>query len=134
MVLAILLLVLQTGLGHTALQVAGLSRPAPSFVELYFPDARALPPTLPASHRVKISFAVGNVGLTTHTFLWQVSENSGKSRLGLASGRAVVAANETYEVARSLRVACSGTRAQILVSVERPSARITLWLVCPSHS
>jgi hypothetical protein len=129
---AIVLLVIQTGFGQSVLKAAGLSRPTEPFVELYFPNARTLPSILPASDRLKIRFAVGNVGLTTHAFAWQVSEKTDKVQIRLASGRSVVPASRTDVVVQRVRVYCSGKRAQLLVSVERSSARITLWLACPS--
>jgi hypothetical protein len=133
-ILAIVLLVLQTGIGRAAFQAAGLSRPTPSFVELYFPDARALPSSLPASDHLELRFALNNVGMTTHSFTWQVSDNTGKVTLRLVSGRSAVSANGTDVVVRNIRVDCSGKRAELLVSVERTSARISLWLACPSHT
>ena len=131
-IVAIVLLVIQTGFGHSALRAAGLSRPTESFVELYFPRAQTLPSTLPASGRLKIRFAVGSVGPTTHTFVWQVSEGTGQVQLTLASGRSVVSAGRTETVVQSVHVHCSGQRTQLLVSVEHSSARITLWLACRS--
>jgi hypothetical protein len=129
-ILVIVLLVVQTGFGHSALQAAGLSRPTESFVELYFPDARTLPSTLPASRRLKIRFAVGYVGSRTHSFAWQVSERTDKV---LASGHSIVTASRTDVVVQILRVDCSGKRTQLRISVEHSSARITLWLSCPSR-
>jgi hypothetical protein len=104
---AIVLLVLQTGLGQSVLKAVGFSRPTEPFVELYFPNARTLPSTLPASDHLNIRFAMSNVGPTTHAFAWQVS-------------------------VQRIRVYCSARRVQVLISIEHTSARITLWLACPS--
>jgi len=132
-IVAIVLLVIQTGFGQSVIRTAGLSRPTEPFVELYFPNARALPSILPASDRLNIRFAIGNVGLTTHAFAWQVSEETAKAQIGLASGHSVVPASRTDVVVQRVRVYCLGKRVQLLVSVARSSARITLWLACPSR-
>ncbi len=133
-VLAVVLLFAQTGFGHSLIKAAGLSRPTPSFVELYFPGARALPSTVPHSGVLVIRFAVGGVGgLTTRSLDWKVTEQTGKVQHELAAGRSVVAANRTATVARKIRVHCSGKRAQLVISLTHSSARITLWLACPSH-
>jgi hypothetical protein len=129
---AIVLLVLQTGLGQSVLKAVGFSRPTEPFVELYFPNARTLPSTLPASDHLNIRFAMSNVGPTTHAFAWQVSEKTGDAPLGLASGNSVVPANRTDVVVQRIRVYCSARRVQVLISIEHTSARITLWLACPS--
>jgi hypothetical protein len=131
-VLALVLLVVQTGFGHSVLRAAGLSRPTASFVELYFPDAKALPSMLPASGRLSIRFAVDNVGLATRSFVWQVSDETSKAHIRLASGRSIVTGNRTVVVARTVRADCSGERTELLVSLQRSSARITLWLACPN--
>jgi len=130
-VLALLLLLAQTGFGHSVLRAAGVARPTEGFVELYFPDARTLPSSLPASGRLKIRFAVGNFGSTTRSLVWRVSENTGLAEVRLAAGRTVVAASRTVVVAQTVRIACLRHRAQLLISLKRSSARITLWLACP---
>jgi hypothetical protein len=126
-ILIVLLLVAQTGFGHSVLQAAGLTRPSDSFVELYFPDARALPSALPASGRLTVRFALGYVGSRSHSLYWRVYGPTGKS---LTSGDSVVTANRTDLIVRSVRISCSGKRTRLSVSVEHSSARITLWLTC----
>src|SRR5271165_4618454 len=115
--LAIVVLVLQTGLGQSALRAVGLSRPTAPFVELYFPDARALPSTAPKSGPLEIRFALGNVGSTSNSFAWSVSDNSGTALTNLASGRSVVGAGRTVVIARRIRVVCARKLSQLLVSV-----------------
>jgi hypothetical protein len=131
-VLAIVLLVMQTSIGHLLLRDSGLSRPSATFVALYFPDSRALPSKLPASGRLELSFVVDNVAATTGSFTWQVSQAKGSSQLSLATGRASVGANRTLTVTRNLHVHCSTRRTQLRVSIQRPPARLTLWLACPN--
>jgi len=131
-VLAIVLLVVQTPIGHSLFRAAGLSHPRATFVELYFLDAQKLASTVPVSDHIRVGFAVDNVATTTRSFAWQVSQAKGSRQLRLASGRAVVGANQTVAIVRNLHVRCSTGRTQLRVSVERPSARLTLWLACPS--
>jgi hypothetical protein len=133
---AVALLVLQTGLGHSALQAVGVTRSSPSFVELYFPDAQALPSTVPASGRLEVRFAIGNVGLKTRSLAWKVSENTGRTQLRLASGRSVVPVYKKDTVTQTVRIHCAvgrGQSTELLVSVTHSSARITLWLACPGR-
>ena len=132
-ILAIVLLVMQTSIGHSLLRDSGLSRPSATFVALYFPNSRALPSKLPASGRLDLSFVLDNVAATTGSFAWQVSQAKGSGQLRLASGRASVGANRTLVIKQSLHVHCSTRRAQLRVSIERPPARLTLWLACPNR-
>jgi hypothetical protein len=129
--LALLVLIAQTGLGHSALRAAGISGSDESFVELYFPDPRTLPSTVPASGQLGIRFAMGNVGSEARPFVWKISEDTGKAQLRLASGRSVVAGNGKAVVAELVRVHCPGTRAHVVISLERSTAKITMWLACP---
>ena len=131
-IIAIGLLALQTGPGQSLLRAAGLSRPTAPFVELYFPDARSLPSSLPASRRLTVHFALGNRSTVARPFVWTVSEEIGSRRLALAAGRSVVPANRAVTVTQPVRVACPGKRTQLLVSLQRSSARLTLWLACRS--
>ena len=131
-VLAVVLLVLQTSIGNSLFRDAGLSRPRATFVELYFLNAQTLPTTVPVSGHVRISFAVDNVATTTRSLVWQVSQAGDNGQFRLASGQAVVGANQTVPIVRNLHVHCSTGRSQLRISIERPSARLTLWLVCPS--
>jgi len=131
--LAIALVVLQTSVGHSLLLTAGLSRPTPSFVELYLPGSKSLPANLPASGRLTVRFALSDVGPTKRTFLWQISQSNRQGQLKLASGRAVVNTNQTDTILRKVRVSCSGRRTRLLVSVKGTSAMLALWLACPSH-
>ena len=128
LILAVGLLVVQTGFGHSLLRAAGISRPPASFVELYFPDARGLPSALPASRRLTVQFAMGNRASERRSFVWEITEGP----LRLASGRSVVSPNRTVVVAQTVRVACARARTQLLVSLARSSARLSLWLACPS--
>jgi len=128
---AIVLLVLQTGLGQSVLKVAGFSRPTEAFVELYFPDARTLPAIVPASRRLNVRFAMSNVGSNNRSFSWQVSEKANKAQLRLASGNAVVSARRTDVVVQRVLVYCSTGRVQLVVSIEHSSATVTMWLACP---
>jgi hypothetical protein len=132
-IMAIVLIVIQTGFGQSVLKAAGLSHPSEPFVELYFPSANALPSKVPASDHLEIGFAVANVGPTTHRFAWQVSEETDKVEIKLASGHAVVPASQTAVVSQRIRVYCLSERVHLFVSVTRSSARITLWLSCPSQ-
>ena len=131
-ILAIVMLGLQTSVGHALLRASRVSRPTSTFVELYFTRSQALPSSVPTSGRVEVSFVVGNVAAGTRTFAWQVSQTKGGGHLRLASGQASVGANQTLAIARTLRVHCSTGRTQLRVSIERPPARLTLWLACPS--
>jgi len=130
-VVAIGLIVLQTGFGQSLLKTTGVSRPTSSFLALSFPNAQTLPTSTPTSGRFQIRFALSNVGLTSRSFAWQVSEPSAKAQLRLATGRTLVRAGRTDLVARNVRVHCSSQRIQLIVSVKRSSARIMLWLACP---
>jgi hypothetical protein len=131
--LAIALIVIQSGFGQSILRDTGLSRTAEPFVELYFSNARALPSNVPTSDHLNIGFAMGNVGPTAHRFAWRVSEETDKIAIGLASGHTVLPARQTALVSQRVRVYCLSRRVQLLVSVARSSARITLWLNCPSQ-
>jgi len=129
-VVAIVLLLIQTGLGQAAFRVVGLSHPPTPFVQLYFPNARDLPSILPASERINVDFAIGNSRLTSHAFAWRVYQDTGGRQTGLATGRTVVGAGRTALVTRHLRLHCASKRLLLVVSVKRPSARIALWLTC----
>ena len=100
-ILAIVLLGLQSSVGHALLRASGVSRPNSTFVELYFTRPQALPSSVPASGRVEVSFVVGNVAVGTRTFVWQVSQTKGGGHLRLASGQASVGANQTLAIART---------------------------------
>ncbi|MGO9964687.1 MAG: hypothetical protein ACLPUG_14845 [Acidimicrobiales bacterium] len=131
--MAIALIVLQSSIGQSLLKDAGLSRTTEPFIELYFPNPNAVPSQVPASDHLKIGFAVDNVGPATHRITWEVSEETGKIEIGLASGHTVVPASQAAVVSQRLRVYCLSKRVQLLVSVARSSARITLWLSCSSQ-
>jgi hypothetical protein len=131
-IVAIVLLVIQSGFGQAVLKDAGISRQVEPFVELYFPSPQALPSLLPASDRLKLTFAVRYVGSANHAMAWRVSEKANKTQIGLASGHFVVAMNQTDVIVRRVRVHCLTKRVQLLVSIARSSTRITLWLVCPN--
>jgi hypothetical protein len=128
---AITLIVMQTSVGQSLLRDAGLSRTTEPFIELYFPNASALPSQVSPSDHLDLDFAVDNVAPTAHRFAWQVSEKTNRVEIGLAFGRIVVPARQRAVVSQRLRVYCLSERIQILVSVARSSARITLWLSCP---
>jgi len=132
-ILAIVLLLVQSGLGQFVLRAAGLSRSNSSFVELYFPDSHSLPATLPKSDRLDVRFAIGNISSTTRTLAWQITATRDRAQVVLGSGRSVVPANRTRNIARNIRALCSGKRAQLAVAIEGSSARINLWLACPKH-
>lgn len=131
--LAIVLLVLQTGLGHRVLRAVGLSSTTTSFVELYFPDASALPSQLPPSDGVNVRFAIDNISPAARSVPWRVSESTGNRTLLLVSGNSSVPANRSVTVIQKLRMYCTGGRAQLAVAVPGSSTRIDLWLACPSH-
>lgn len=132
-VLAVALLGLQTGLGHRALRAIGLSTTATSFVELYFPDAKALPSQLPPSDDIDVRFSMDNVSPQARSVPWVVSESSGSRNLPLVSGSSQVPANGSVTILQRLRVYCTGGRAQLSVAVPNSSTRINLWLACPSR-
>ena len=103
-VIAVVLLVLQSGVGQFVLRVAGVSHKSPSFVELYFPDARSLPTSLPKTDRLDVRFAVGNISSVTRTITWHLTETKGNSHLPLGQGRSVVGPGRTNLVSRTVFV------------------------------
>lgn len=131
--LVLVLLLLQSGIGHSLLSAAGVSRPSASYVELYFTNARYIPTALPKSDRLDVRFAVVNVSTTTRTISWQITEKRGNAPLVLFSGSSVVRANRTNVISENVHVQCSGDRAQLSVATRDSTARITLWLACRSR-
>ncbi len=126
-ILAIVLLGLQSSVGHTLLRASGVSRPNSTFVELYFTRPQALPSSVPASGRVEVSFVVGNVAAGTRTFAWQVSQTKGGGHLRLASGQASVGANQTLAIARNLtRPLLDGPRTAARLDTASTSATHTM--------
>jgi phosphoribosylcarboxyaminoimidazole (NCAIR) mutase len=82
---------------------------------------------------VEIRFAIrGSSGWTQRVSDWKVTELAGKVRRTLAVGTSVISANRTDTVARTIRVACSAQRTQLMVAVAHSSATITMWLACPT--
>ena len=132
--LAIVLLVVQSGIGQFVLRTAGLSRAEAPYVELYFPDARSLPTTLPKSDRPRRPFRGGQRWFdhSQPCLAGHRGKGQGAARTRIWTLRSS-AANRTKVISRTVRVQCPGNRALVEVAVEGSSARITLWLACRRH-
>jgi hypothetical protein len=133
-IVAILLLVAQSSLGQSVLRSAGLSRQTTPFLALYFPNANQLSATLPASGGLTVHFSIDNVGLTTRSVAWHISQATNGVSHQLAAGAVRVEQNRTVTVTQPLQLQCSGTRTELLVSLTGSSALVSRWLTCPNHS
>jgi hypothetical protein len=130
----LLLIGLQTTVGRSLLEFAGLTHPDERFLELYFTDPAGLTTEVFPGQVVPVSFTVTAHG-STMPVPWRMETVAGDRTTPVASGTLTVPAGEARTVSVDATIACSGVspsdpRTQVRVSAGAPAQQILFWVAC----
>jgi hypothetical protein len=125
---------MQTGVGRSFLQKAGLYQAPASSTSLAFTAPQSLPTRLSsAPTKMKVSFELANTSASPRSYRWSIMlERAGHDKR-LAAGEVSVTAENHVTVARQVEVSCSKGRARVTVNVVAPAESIDFWMTCSSR-
>lgn len=123
----------QTGPGHALLQDTGLYQVPTSYTQLSFTAPNSLPASLESERApIHVSFAIHNVSGSSRTYHWSIElVRSGRGHQE-ASGAVNAPAQGSVTVARTVTMACTGGRLQVVVRLASPVESIDFWTACSS--
>jgi hypothetical protein len=89
--IGVVLLVGQTGAGHSLMRATGLEKVAQPYTALYFTDPGVLRTRIPLGHvAFDVAFTVQNETQTTNTYNWTVELVDGKRTTRAAAGQQIM--------------------------------------------
>jgi hypothetical protein len=126
----------QTSQGHVALSKVGLYEEPANYTELAFAAPGDLPSTLSSPNSpIDVSFSIHNVSGTERSYQWSVVlTKTGQKGHVKASGTVTTPAQGRVTVTKSVAMACTGGRLQVLVRLASPAQSVDFWVTCPASA
>src|SRR5947209_2867525 len=121
----------QTSPGHALLKDAGLYKEPASYTELAFAAPATLPVHLTSREtQVRLAFRLHNVSGSPRSYRWSVVlVHIGRGKVA-ASGAVAVPAQGKTTVAKTVPLACTGGRLQVIVRLADPRESVDFWTTC----
>ncbi len=130
-VVVVLAALAQTGPGYALLKDAGLYKDPASYTELAFAAPADLPARLTSKETpLRLAFRIHNVSGSSRGYDWSVVlVHAGRSKVAAGGAVAVPAQGQTT-VAKTVPLACTGGRLQVIVRLADPRESIDFWTTC----
>jgi hypothetical protein len=126
-----LVLLAQTGPGHSLMRAAGLTTPAQAYTALSFTDPGGLIANLPSGHiAVTAPFTIANNSATTSTYRWSLLLVRGGATLRTTTGQTTVAPGGSAQVSPEAQALCPSGRLKVVVRLAEPAQAIDFWADC----
>jgi hypothetical protein len=125
----------QTSQGHVLLSDAGLYKQPAGYTELTFTTPSDLPSALATpTSPIDVSFSIHNTSGAARAYQWSVVLTKASQSQVKATGTSTAPAQGRVTVTKSVAMACTGGRLQVLVRLASPAESVNFWVTCPASA